>query len=152
MSHDGSMSGGGPLQGSAAEWLASSGLGPGPAVSASSPHEPHSKAEAVCYFDDSQHEAPPVLLEWINRKGHRTDPRWLFVRCCGAVETPRAWDGVDVIHTRHKCSDTKLPCSARCHRGQITLTNTSKRQVGNRVKGAWMVRCDGLLSGFGSRE
>ena len=84
-------------------------------------------ASASPKYDNSNHTAAPMRLQWLNRHGDPTVPRWVFLRCCGQIGTKGA---DDIIRSRLPC-DTAVPVDARGHGGKLLLhmRNGSRKQA-----------------------
>ena len=105
------------------------------------------------YYDNTDHAAEPVRLQWLNRHGDASI-RWVFLRCCAQIGTEGA-DGV--VRSQLRC-DNAVPVDARGHGGKLLLDprNSSKTQArrcggdlahwsccGARALSAWEAAWDG---------
>ena len=83
-------------------------------------------------YDGSQHAGPPFRIQWRNRDGYLTDPRWVFLLCCGQIGSASA--SGSVIASPQRC-DLLVPEGARGHTGSLILhsrnaTRAQARRLG----------------------
>ena len=89
------------------------------------------------YYDNTDHAAEPVRLQWLNRHGDASI-RWVFLRCCAQIGTEGA-DGV--VRSQLRC-DNAVPVDARGHGGKLLLhlrnsSRTQARLKRDGVEGTW---------------
>ena len=80
-------------------------------------------------YDDEQHYAPPIRINWITRGENRPtrDYKWIFIQCCGQIGRKEG----DVIISTHPCkslSDT-IKSTEKHHTGQLILKRITHSQV-----------------------
>lgn len=112
-------------------------------------------ASATAKYDNTNHAAAPMRLQWLTRKGYLSDPRWVFLRCCGQIG---ATGTDDIVRSRLRC-DRAVPTPARGHGGDLQLhgRNASRTQArlhggslatwsccGTRALTAWEAAWDGV--------
>ena len=112
-------------------------------------------ASAAPKYDNTNHAAAPMRLQWLNRHGNPSLPRWVFLRCCGQIGSE---DTDGIVRSRLRC-DSAVPAGARGHGGRLQLhvRNVSRSQArhnggdlahwsccGARALSAWEAAWDGI--------
>lgn len=84
-------------------------------------------------YDEEEHYAPPIRIQWVTRAKSSSHERWIFVQCCGQMGRIVRRGEEQLITSLYRCKGRQFSSNVEVtehhHSGKLILMRTSYSQI-----------------------